>query len=119
MARADVAVGAVALEADHLAGLTPREQLLDGGLAGHEGLLDVGAGRAVRGAALQQAQLDAADLRAGALPCMTLARMRGQTAQLGMAEAVGRGGLRLGDEACRRRSGCPRRRRRCSCLFFL
>ena len=52
----------------------------------------------MRRAALQQAQLDAADLRAGAL-FHDAGQRCGQTAQLGMAEAVGRGGLRLGDEA--------------------
>ena len=94
---ADIAVAAVALKADHLVG-DAVQHLFDSGLAGHIGLVDVGLGRAVRGAALQQAQLDAANLRAG-LFLADIGQVRGQTAQLGMAEAVGRGGLRLGDEA--------------------
>ena len=94
---AGVAVRAVALEADHLVRLTS-DHLLNSGLTGHERFFDVGAGGAVRRAALQQAQLDAADLRAGAL-FHNAGQRRGQTAQLGMAEAVGRGSLRLGDEA--------------------
>ena len=35
------------------------------GLTGHEGLIDIGLGGQVRAAALEQAQLDAADLGAG------------------------------------------------------
>ena len=94
---ADIAVGAVALKADHLVG-DAVQHLFDSGLAGHIGLVDVGLGRAVCGAALEQAQLDAANLRAG-LFLADIGQQRSQTAQLGMAEAVGRGGLRLGDEA--------------------
>ena len=52
----------------------------------------------MRGAALQQAELDAADLGAGAL-FHDVGERRSQAAQLGMAEAVGRGGLGFGDEA--------------------
>jgi len=94
---AGIAVGAVALEADHVVGRA-LEHLLDGGLAGHKGFLDVGAGGAVRGAALQQRELDAADLGAG-LFLHDVGERRGEAAQLGVAEAVGRGGLGLGDEA--------------------
>ena len=94
---ADIAVGAVALKVDHLVG-DAVQHLFDSGLAGHMGLVDVGLGRAVRGAALQQAQLDAANLRAG-LFLDDVGQQRGKAAQLGMAEAVGRGGLGLGDEA--------------------
>ena len=94
---AGIAVGAVALEADHLVGHTG-EHLLNSGLAGHERLVDVGLRGAVRRAALEQAQFDAANLRAG-LFLADIGQVRGKAAQLGMAEAVGRGGLRLGDEA--------------------
>ena len=51
----------------------------------------------MRGAALQQRQLDAADLRAG-LFLQDVGKQRCQTAELGMTEAVGAGGLRLGNE---------------------
>ena len=67
-------------------------------LTGVEGLLDVGAGGHMGGAALQQAQLDAADLGAGG-SLDHVGQAGSQAAQLGMAEAVGAGGLRLGDEA--------------------
>ena len=49
------------------------------------------------GAALQQVQLDAADLGARLL-LQDLGQNGGQTAQLGVAEAVGGGGLGLGHE---------------------
>ncbi len=48
-------------------------------------------------AALQQGQLDAADLGAG-LFLDHVGQQSRQTAQLGVAEAVGGGGLGLGDE---------------------
>ena len=91
-----VAVLAVALEAHHLAG-DAGHGLLHGDLAGVEALLDVGAGGAVGGAALQQAQLDAANLGAGG-GLHHGGQAGSQAAQLGMAEAVGAGGLGLGDE---------------------
>ena len=49
------------------------------------------------GAALQQAELDAAHLRAG-LFLHDIRQRGGKSAELRMTEAVGRGGLRLGDE---------------------
>ncbi len=51
----------------------------------------------MRAAALEQAQLDAADLRAGLL-LENVGKMCGQSAQLCVAEAVGSRGLSLGDE---------------------
>ena len=87
----------LAAEAHHLAGNAGKSGF-HGALAGLEGLFNVGGGSAVRGAALQQAQLDAAHLDVersldhGSKPC-------GKTAQLGVAEAVGAGGLGFGDKA--------------------
>ena len=92
-----VAVGIPgALETDHLVGGAG-----NGGfhshLAGHEGLGHIGAGGAVGSAALQQAQLNGTDLGAGS-SLVHVGQASGQTAQLGMAEAVGAGSLGLGHE---------------------
>ena len=80
---ADIAVLAVAAEADHLAALAAQRGF-DGELAGIEGFLDVRTGGAVRRAALQQRQLNAADLCAGGR-LDDVRQTRRQTAELGMA----------------------------------
>ena len=92
------AVLAGALKADHLVG-DACDRVLNGGLAGGEGLVDVGLGGAVCRAALQQGKLDAANLRAG-LALDVVGQVGSQTAQLGVAEGVLRGVLVgvLGDE---------------------
>ena len=78
--------------------LSPATALSTATLAGHEGLLDVDGGGGVGGAALQEAELDAADLGAGAL-LDDRGEQAGEAAELGVAEAVGGAGLGLGDEA--------------------
>ena len=50
------------------------------------------------GAALQQAQLDGTDLHAAQAGLDHVGQAGSQAAQLGMAEAVGAGGLGLADE---------------------
>ncbi len=62
--------------------------------------------RKVSAAALEQGKLDAADLRAGLL-LHNVGKTRGKATELGVAEAVGRAGLGLGNKARRRHSGCP------------
>ena len=52
----------------------------------------------MRAATLEQGKLDAADLRAGLL-LHNVGKTRGKAAELGVAEAVGRAGLGLGNEA--------------------
>src|SRR5699024_6431542 len=91
-----IAILAGADEADHLVGLAGQGSF-HSGLTGGEALLDIGAGGAVGGAALQQAQLDAAHLGAGLLLDHG-SQVGSQAAQLGMAEAVGGRGLGLGNE---------------------
>ena len=54
------------LEAHHLVG-DAVDGVLHGGLAGHEGLLDIGLGGQVGAAALEEGELDAPDLGAGLL----------------------------------------------------
>ena len=61
-----LAVLAGALEAHHLVGLAGHGGL-HGGLAGQEGLVDVGLGGQMGAAALEQGQLNAPYLGAGAL----------------------------------------------------
>ena len=86
-----------ALEGHHLVGLAGHGRL-HGHTAGHLGLLHVGVGGQVGPAALKQGELDATDLGPSAL-LDKVSQLYRQAAQLGMAEAVGGGGLRLGDEA--------------------
>ena len=85
-----------ALEGHHLVG-DALHGGVDGGGAGLPGLLHIGLGSQVRAAALEQGELDAADLGAGGL-LHGLSQVSGQAAQLGVAEAVGGGGLGLGHE---------------------
>ena len=92
-----LAVDGIALEGDHLAG-NAVHGLLDSFLAGTEGFVDIGLGSKVSAAALQEAQLDPANLGAGAL-LKQGSEQGSQTAQLGVAEAIGGGGFRLGDKA--------------------
>ena len=94
---ADVlAVLIAALEAHHLVGDTI-DGVLHSGHAAHDGLLDIGLGRQVGTAPLEEGELDAPDLGAGLL-LDYLGQQGGQAAQLGVAEAVGGRGLGLGDE---------------------
>ena len=86
-----------ALKRDHLVGAAGNSRF-DGGFTGKEGFLNVVAGSAVRGAALKQRKLDAADLCAG-LFLDDVCQHRGKSAELSMSEAVGRGGGRFGNEA--------------------
>ena len=85
-----------ALKAHHLVGLTG-DGGLHSGLAGQEGLVNIGAGGHVRPAALEEGELNAPDLSAGLLLDHTGQQSR-QTAQLSVSEAVGGGGLGLRDE---------------------
>ena len=91
-----LSVNVDALESDHLAGDTGNS-LLYGFLTCGKRLVDVGLGGQVSSAALEKAQLNAADLGTGAF--LNDRCQKGcQTAQLCMTEAVGAGGLCLGDE---------------------
>ena len=75
-------VDRAALEGDHLIG-DARDGVLHRGASGHDGLLDVGLAGEVRGAALEQGKLDAADLRAGLL-LHDVSQTRGKAAELGV-----------------------------------
>ncbi len=91
-----LAVEIVALESDHLVGVA-----IDSGghgrLAGEVGFHRVGRRSEVRRAALQEGRLDSANLRRNAT-ADDLRELVGETAELGVAEAVVAIGLGLGDE---------------------
>ena len=85
-----------ALKRDHLAGLAG-ERRLDSHLTGGKRFVDIRLRGEMRARALQQRQLNAAHFRMFVL-LDHLRQTRRQTAELRMAEAVGRGGLGLGNE---------------------
>jgi len=86
-----------ALESGHLVGVAGHCGL-HGGLTGEVSLVSIGGGAQVRCAALQQGGLDGADLGAGDAAAHDFCQLVGQTAQLGVAEAVVAVGLGFGDE---------------------
>ena len=84
-------------EGHHLVGVAGHGGL-HGHTTGHLGLFHVHLGGQVGATALEEGELDAPDLGAG-LVLDEVGQLHGQAAQLGVTEAVGGGGLRLGDEA--------------------
>ena len=92
-----LAVPDTALEADHAA-IDAVDGIFHGCLTGHIGFLNIRLGSQMCAAALQQVQLDAADLGAGLL-LDHLGQHGSQATQLGVAEAVGSGHLGLRHKA--------------------
>ena len=91
-----LAVDIIALERDHLTGHSGNS-LNNSFTACVICFVDIGRGGKMRAAALQKAQLNAAHLGAGVL-LDNFREHGGKPAELDMAESVGRGGLRLGNE---------------------
>ena len=90
-------VDLAALKRDHLVGHAG-DGILDRGFPRHKRFLNIGLGGEMRTAALQKAQLNAANLNAE-LFLHDVRKQRRETAELGVTEAVRRTRLSLGNKA--------------------